>query len=130
VATDAIHGYSLISVSVPPTILDPLFLPHLHPDAVVAPAVVVDCSDIDGVAVVVAGEDCADDDGDAIVDCADVVTAVVVDCADVDVDAVVVAGEDGADDDGDAAVEVGEDDLNVLEGGTTLVVICWDTVPL
>jgi len=42
VAMTDIQGYSLISVSDPPTILEVLFFPHLHPAAVVvAPAAVV-----------------------------------------------------------------------------------------
>jgi len=53
VAMTAIHGYSLISVSDPPTILEVLFFPHLHPAAVVvAPAAGVDVDggddDVDG----------------------------------------------------------------------------------
>jgi len=110
VDTAAIHGYSLISVSDPPTILEVLFFPHLHPAAVVvAPAAVVEDD----------GDDAAADDGD---------------------DAAADDGDDAAADDGDdtAAADDGDDaaaaddagGVNVLEGGTTFVVICCDTVPL
>jgi len=107
VDTAAIHGYSLISVSDPPTILEVLFFPHLHPAAVVvAPAAVVDDDGDDAAAD--DGDDAADDDGDD-------------DAAD--------DGDDDAVDDGDdAADDAGG--VNVLEGGTTFVVICCDTVPL
>jgi len=107
VDTAAIHGYSLISVSDPPTILEVLFFPHLHPAAVVvAPAAVVDDDGDDAAAD--DGDDAADDDGDD-------------DAAD--------DGDDDAVDDGDdAADDAGG--VNDLEGGTTFVVICCDTVPL
>jgi len=114
VDTAAIHGYSLISVSDPPTILEVLFFPHLHPAAVVvAPAAVV----------VEDGDDDAADDGD---DAAD----------DGDDDAADDGDDDAADDGDDAAADDGEDaaddagGVNDLEGGTTFVVICCDTVPL
>jgi len=65
--------------------------------------------------VVEDGDDAAADDGD--------------DAADDDGDDAADDGDDAAaDDGGDAADDAGG--VNVLEGGTTFVVICCDTVPL
>jgi len=98
----------LTSAFCPPTIFDPDFLtPHLQPAAV----------------VVEDGDDDAADDGD---DAAD----------DGDDDAADDGDDDAADDGDDAAADDGDDaaddagGVNDLEGGTTFVVICCDTVPL